>query len=73
MQETDFLIYRYDEGELEFVRRLFIKHATGTVVTNEMVREQMERELYDFKPALYRAVPTDRMVDLEVKGTVVLS
>lgn len=72
--ESCWLVYRYEEeGHLHFERRVFIKHQHGEQVTRERLREQVEAEVYDFRPALYRAIPTDRMVDFEVKGEVVLS
>lgn len=72
--ETEYLIYRWvDEGEMTFVRRMFIRHEIGEQITAELLRERVEVEVYDFKPALYRAIPRGRVVDFEVKGEVVLS
>lgn len=74
LTESKFIIYRWEEGgHMEFERRLFVKHEYGTACTNEMVRQHIEDEIDDFRPAKYRAVPDDRMIDFEIKAEVVLS
>jgi ATP-dependent Clp protease ATP-binding subunit ClpA len=71
--ESEYVVYRWENEAMEFVRRVFVRHLPGQQVTAEMVREQVDAELYNFTPAKYRAVPVDRWVDFEVKGEVVLS
>jgi hypothetical protein len=74
LSESEFIIYRWeDTATMHFVRRLLIKHETGTSCTPAMVAGQVQAEIHDFAPDLYRAVPADRYVDFEVEGQVKLS
>lgn len=72
--ESIYLVYRYGdgitEGELTIARRLFVRHQIGESVTREMVLDQMDIELHDFKPGRYRLVPDDRIVDVTVTAKV---
>lgn len=74
LSESQYIVYLWNEdGELHFVRSVFLRHEIGEQVTDEMLREQIVAELHDFKPGKYRAVPADRKVDFTITAQVELA
>jgi hypothetical protein len=71
--ESQYIVYRWEDETMTFERHLFIRHDPGVQVTREGVLEQVQREIHDFKPGLFRVIPVDGYIDLEVRAEAVFS
>jgi ATP-dependent Clp protease ATP-binding subunit ClpA len=70
MREHEWLLYRWENEKMEFVRRVFFKLPHGQQATAADVRRAIEEDNMLITAGRYRAIPADRYVDLTVTAQV---
>ena len=73
MTEHEYLLYRWENERMEFVRRIFFKLPFAQEPTAEDVRAAVAVDDAYVPAGKYRAIPADGYVDITVKAEVVLA